>query len=48
MQWANDLTDEMLAGELRYTSVVNPEPRSYEMWLAVTHFSITRRIIAGS
>lgn len=36
--WARDLTDEVLAGELRYTSMLNPEPRRYELWLLVTHF----------
>lgn len=38
VQWAAALTDESLAGTLRYTSVVNPAPRTYEMWLAVAHF----------
>lgn len=37
-QWAEALTDEILADTLRYTSVVNPAPRTYGMWLAVTHF----------
>lgn len=37
-QWAEALTDEILAGTLRYTSVVNPAARSYDMWLAVGHF----------
>lgn len=36
--WAGSLTDGVLAGDLRYTSVVNPAPRKYEMWLAVAHF----------
>ena len=36
--WAGSLTDQRLAGELTYTSIVNPEPRRYPMWLAVTHF----------
>lgn len=36
--WAAGLTDEILGGKLRYTSVVNPAPRSYEMWVTVTHF----------
>lgn len=36
--WANALTDECLQGTLEYTSVVNPQPRRYEMWLAVAHF----------
>lgn len=38
LQWANTLTDEILAGNLCYTSMVNPQPRQYEYWLAVTHF----------
>lgn len=38
LQWAAALTDESLAGTLRYTSIANPAPRKYEMWLAVTHF----------
>jgi uncharacterized damage-inducible protein DinB len=37
-QWAGKLTDDALSGELSYTSIVNPQPRSYPMWLAVTHF----------
>lgn len=36
--WAARLTNDTLAGMLEYTSVVNPQPRRYEMWLAVTHF----------
>lgn len=38
LQWVDSLTNEILAGSLRYTSVVNPKPREYEFWLAVTHF----------
>lgn len=38
LQWVNSLTDEILAGDLCYTSIVNPKPRKYEYWLAVTHF----------
>lgn len=38
LQWTNELTDEVLAGNLRYTSVVKSASRSYEMWLAVAHF----------
>ena len=38
VQWAHNLTDEDLEGTLRYTSIVNPEPRNYDMWLAVAHF----------
>lgn len=37
-EWAGNLTDEVLSGELSYTSIVNPQPRTYPMWLAVTHF----------
>ncbi len=35
---ANSLTVERLAEPLRYTSVTSPAPRSYPLWLAVTHF----------
>lgn len=38
IRWAQDLTDDVLAGTLSYTSIVNPEPRTYEMWLVVAHF----------
>jgi uncharacterized damage-inducible protein DinB len=38
VQWAETLTDDILAGRLCYTSVVDPKPRKYEFWLAVTHF----------
>jgi uncharacterized damage-inducible protein DinB len=36
--WATALTDADLAGALNYTSIVNPQPRSNPLWLAVTHF----------
>lgn len=36
--WAASLTDEMLAGELAYTSIVNPAPRTIRFWFAVQHF----------
>ncbi|OOV86333.1 DinB family protein [Oceanospirillum linum] len=36
--WSHQLTDEALQDELRYTSIVNPITRKYELWLAVTHF----------
>ncbi|MCG3202626.1 MAG: hypothetical protein NFCOHLIN_02511 [Gammaproteobacteria bacterium] len=36
--WAASLTDEALAGQLRYTSIVNPAPRTCEMWVAVAQF----------
>lgn len=38
VQWVATLTDDDLAGTLRYASIVNPATRSYEMGLAVTHF----------
>ena len=38
LDWAANLTDDVLASELKYTSIVNPAPRSMPMWLAVTHF----------
>jgi uncharacterized damage-inducible protein DinB len=37
-EWAEELTDGVLSGELSYTSIVNPQPRSCPMWIAVTHF----------
>ncbi len=36
--WAASLTDEVLAGQLRFTTIVNPAPRTYEMWAAVAQF----------
>lgn len=38
IEWTQSLSDSVLAGDLHYTSVVNPAPRKYEMWLAVAHF----------
>jgi uncharacterized damage-inducible protein DinB len=38
LDWVGTLTEEKLAGELRYTSIVNPAPRVMPMALAVTHF----------
>lgn len=35
--WAKSLTDVDLAGTLEYSSIANPAPRKYKMWLAVTH-----------
>ena len=32
------LGDGQLAGKLRYTSLVNPAPRVYDLWVCVTHF----------
>jgi len=36
--WARALTTEDFTRELTYTSVVNPKPRRYPFWFAVTHF----------
>lgn len=36
--WAESLTDAWLAGELAYTSMVDPQPRRCPMDLAVAHF----------
>jgi uncharacterized damage-inducible protein DinB len=36
--WTHGLTDAQLAGKLKYTSIVNPEPRVYDLWVCVTHF----------
>lgn len=38
LRWADALTEDILAGGLLYTGIVNPVPRSYEMWLVVAHF----------
>jgi uncharacterized damage-inducible protein DinB len=36
--WVATLSNERLRGELRYTSIVNPAPRTMPLALAVTHF----------
>ena len=36
--WTARLTEEALAGELSYTSVVNPRPRRYPLWFAAMQF----------
>jgi len=36
--WVARLRESDFAGVLSYTSVVNPRPRRYPLWLAVTHF----------
>lgn len=38
VEWAHALSDADLAGELSYTSIVNPEPRRYPYGFAVAHF----------
>jgi uncharacterized damage-inducible protein DinB len=36
--WVASLGDADFAGTLRYTSIVNPAPRSHPFWVAATHF----------
>ena len=36
--WVASLTAPDFAGTLHYTSFVNPAPRSYPFWVALTHF----------
>jgi uncharacterized damage-inducible protein DinB len=36
--WAQGLSDEQLAGKLRFTSMLRPEPLEYDLWILVTHF----------
>lgn len=38
IDWAGALTSADFAGELSYTSVVDPKPRRYPFWFAVAHF----------
>ncbi|HUQ27622.1 MAG TPA: DinB family protein [Usitatibacter sp.] len=38
LDWAANLTDAVLASELQYMSIVNPQPRRMPMGLAVAHF----------
>ena len=35
--WTQGLTDAQLAGKVRFTSVVNPAPRVFDLWICVTH-----------
>lgn len=35
--WADNLTDDALAAPLNYTSQLAPKPRSYPLWVALTH-----------
>lgn len=37
-RWVATLTPAAVAGELRYQSIVNPQPRVYPLWFALTHF----------
>lgn len=36
--WVAGLSEEQLASELHYTSLSNPAPRRYCLWVAVQHF----------
>jgi uncharacterized damage-inducible protein DinB len=38
VEWAGRLTHDVLADEFSYTSIVNPQPRSYPMGIVVAHF----------
>jgi len=33
--WVDSLSDSEFAGQMSYTSVINPQPRTYPFWLAV-------------
>jgi uncharacterized damage-inducible protein DinB len=37
-KWAASLAAQDLAGELSYTSMVNPAPRTQPLWFAAVHF----------
>lgn len=37
-RWVDALTDADLGRELNYMSAVNPKPRRYPLWFAVSHF----------
>lgn len=36
--WVDSLSEKRFEGELAYTSMVNPQPRRYPFWFAVTGF----------
>jgi uncharacterized damage-inducible protein DinB len=36
--WVNELTTDMLAGDLSYTSISTPTPKRMPLWFVVTHF----------
>ena len=38
INWVAALTEAELLSKLQYQSIVDPATRSYEMWLAITHF----------
>ncbi len=37
LDWCTGLTETELAGQLHYTSISNPVPRTCPLWVAVTH-----------
>jgi uncharacterized damage-inducible protein DinB len=37
-RWVEELTEQQLASTLSYTSMVNPQPRSYPYWFAAAGF----------
>ena len=36
--WTQGLTDAQLAAKVKFTSIVDPATRVYELWVCVTHF----------
>jgi uncharacterized damage-inducible protein DinB len=38
IDWVASLSPEDMEGDLVYTSIVNPEPRRYPLWFALSHF----------
>ena len=38
IDWVASLSPEDMEGDLVYTSIVNPEPRRYLLWFALSHF----------
>jgi uncharacterized damage-inducible protein DinB len=38
VEWAAALSDAQLAGALRYTTMVNPQTKTFPLWWTVTHF----------
>jgi uncharacterized damage-inducible protein DinB len=38
LKWVAALTEEGLAADLTYKSMVNPAPRTHPLWFAATHF----------
>jgi len=38
IEWVASLSPQDVDGYLSYTSIVNPEPRRYPLWFALSHF----------